>query len=134
MTGINTIFAMMKTVACAAFALALVILPPSALHASTDMHGGQHSVVDVAEQSAAHQNHDMSSSSTMGAKCGSTASSKGQDHLAGKCCGGICSSVVLNEVAPVFVVQTTSDRYVPLRAQASSIEPSGFLRPPQSLI
>lgn len=130
----STIFAIMKTVACAAFALALVILPPSASHASTDMHGGQHSVVDASEQGGAHQNHDMSSSSTMGAKCGSAASSEGQDHLAGKCCGGICSSVVLNDVAPVFVGQTTSDRYVPLRAQASSIEPSGFLRPPQPLI
>ncbi|MEH6830906.1 MAG: hypothetical protein V7661_08685 [Sulfitobacter sp.] len=131
---LETIYAMMKTLACAAFVLALVLLPPSAAHASASMHGGHHSAAETLTVGADHQTHDMSQVDQVAGKCRSVDSAEGQDHGAGKCCSGICSSVVLNETAPVFVVHTIADRYIPLQAQARSAEPSGFLRPPQFLI
>ncbi len=131
---LNPIYAMMKTMACAAFVFALVLLPPSAAHASASMHGGQHSAVETMTVGADHQTHDMSQVAQVAGKCGSVDSAEGQDHEAGKCCSGICSSVVLNETAPVFVVHTIADRFAPLQAQARSTEPSGLMRPPQFLI
>ena len=131
---LNPIYAMMKTMACAAFIFALVLLPPSAAHASASMHGGQHSAPETLNVGAGHKTHDMSQVAEAAGKCGSVDSAEGQDHGAGKCCSGICSSVVLIETAPVFVVYTIADRYIPLHAQARSTEPSGFLRPPQFLI
>jgi hypothetical protein len=134
MSLLNPIYAMMKTMACAAFVFALVLLPPSAAHASASMHGGQHSAVETMTVGADHQTHDMSQVAQVAGKCGAADSADGEDHAAGKCCSGICSSVVLNETAPVFVVHTIADLYTPIQAQARSTEPSGFLRPPQFLI
>jgi hypothetical protein len=134
MSMLNPIYAMMKTMACAAFVFALVLLPPSAAHASAAMHGGQHSAVETMTAGVDHQTHDMSQVAEVTGKCGSVDNAEGQDHGAGKCCSGICSYVVLNETAPVFVVHTIADRYAPLQAQARSTEPSGLMRPPQFLI
>jgi hypothetical protein len=134
MTTVKSIDALIKTLACAAFVFALVLLPPSAAHASADMHGGQHSTHESLTVGADHQSHDMSQSGKLAGKCGSLDSAEGQDHAAGKCCSGICSSVVLNETAPLFLGHSIADRYIPLQAQARSTEPSGFLRPPQFLI
>ncbi|MCX7568248.1 hypothetical protein OS189_18065 [Sulfitobacter sp. F26169L] len=134
MSMLNPIYAMMKTMACATFVFALLLLPPSAAHASASMHGGHHSAVETMTVGADHQSHDMSQVAKVAGKCGAVDSAEGQDHEAGKCCSGICSSVVLNETATVFVVHTIAGRYIPLQAQARSTEPSGFLRPPQFLI
>lgn len=134
MRMLKPIYAMTKTLVCAAFVFALVLLPPSAAHASANMHGGHHSAPETLTVGADHQNHDMSQGVKAAWKCGSVDSAQGQDHAAGKCCSGICSSVVLNETAPVFVGHTIADRYIPLQAQANSVELSGFLRPPQFLI
>ncbi len=137
MSRLDSIYTMIKALVCVAFVLALVLLPPSSAHASSGMHGGiqggEHPVTDLSDHSA-HQGHDMSSSLITGATCGSTADFDGQDHTGGKCCSGMCSSVVLDDVHPVFVGLTTGDRFIPLQARATSVDPSGFLRPPQYLI
>ena len=130
----KSIYALIKTLACAAFVFALVLLPPSAAHASSDMHGGHHSTPESLTVGAERQSHDMSQVAQVAGKCGSVDSAEGQDHGAGKCCSGICSSVVLNETARLFPGHSIADRYIPLQAQARSTEPSGFLRPPQFLI
>ncbi|WP_298861728.1 hypothetical protein [uncultured Sulfitobacter sp.] len=130
---LKSIYAMMKTLACAAFVFALVLLPPSTAHESAAMHGGQHSASETLAVGVDHQTYGMSQVAQVAGNCGSVDSAEGQDHAAGKCCSGICSSVVLNETAPVFVEHTIADRYILLQAQARSTEPSGFLRPPQIL-
>jgi hypothetical protein len=131
----GSIIAFLRTLACAAFAFALVFLPPSASHASSEMHGSQHSVSDKTNHGGMdHGGMDHSAAAAPQSECGSPVSSDGKDHAGGKCCSGICSSVVLGETVTVFVRQSASDRYLPLNPQANSIEPSGFLRPPQFLI
>ncbi len=126
----SSILVVLKSFACVAFAFALVLLPPTASHASANMHGSHHSVSSKAE----HSGLDHSASAVTQSECGSLVSSDSTDHAGGKCCSGICNSVVLGETGTAFVGQSTSDRYLPLNPQVSSIEPSGFLRPPQRLI
>ncbi|RKE93577.1 hypothetical protein C8N30_2650 [Sulfitobacter guttiformis] len=130
MTLRGSTIALLKTFACAAFAFALVLLPPSASHASSNMHDSHHTVSDRAD----HSGMDHGAAAVTQPECGALASSDGKDHVGGKCCSGICSSVVLGEAATVFARQSTSGRYLPLNPQMNSVEQSGFLRPPQFLI
>jgi hypothetical protein len=128
----NSIVAFVKTFAWAALVFALVLLPPSASHASSNMHDIQY----VASENSDHSSmdHTAASAALTQAECGSLAVPDSKDHASGKCCSGICSSVDIDENSTVFVGQTTSDRYVPLNPHANSVEQSGFLRPPQFLI
>jgi hypothetical protein len=67
-------------------------------------------------------------------KCGNLSQADGDDEASGQCCSGICLSVVLAETGIVHVDQIASDLYQTLHEQTKSVEPSGFLRPPQYLI
>jgi len=57
-----------------------------------------------------------------------------EKHDSGQCCSGICISVFLEESGPVFADQITVNKYLTLHEQTSSLEVTGFLRPPQHLI
>jgi hypothetical protein len=94
------------------------------------MHGTQQTVSDNAD----HSGMDHSAVAAVQAECGTVVSSDSKDHVGGKCCSGICSSVVLGETGTVFARQSTSGGYLPLNPQMNSVEQSGFLRPPQFLI
>jgi hypothetical protein len=130
MTLRSSLIALLKTFACAAFAFALVLLPPSASHASSNMHDSHHAVSDKAD----HSGIDHSATAVTQSECGDLASSDSKDHVGGKCCSGICSSVVLGEIGTVFLRQSTSGGYLSLNPQMNSVAQSGFLRPPQFLI
>lgn len=134
MRTLISIFTLVKTLACAAFVFALVLLPPSASHASVGMNDGHHAVPDEPMHSVAKQDRDGPRPVLSGERCGSIADPAGQDHTPGECCSGMCGSVALNEVVPMVVEHTEGDSFGLLREQASSVEPSGFLRPPQHLI
>jgi hypothetical protein len=128
----KSIFADIKVFACLIFALAFMVFPPSAAHAASGMHGNHHSViVSVDLDVVSHSNKGMSHTSLYD-EVGSVSKVADTNDSSGKCCSSICSSVVLGEIGTFFVVQSTTDRYLPLHAQANSIEPSGLLRPPQS--
>jgi hypothetical protein len=121
----NTISIWLKTLACLAFVCAVVLSPQSSSHANSGMHGDHHSASVSAEYGDdSHVQDAHSSISDLSA----------DDQTSGQCCSDICLSAVLSECEHNFVVQSAGGGYVRLHAQAASLEPSGFLRPPQFLI
>jgi hypothetical protein len=130
MTSQNTFSACIKALACLIFAVALVLLPPSSAHAASGMHDDPQ-VAAIAEHAHTDHAHDTEASQV---KCGVVSDSAGGDHNSGQCCSGICLSVALNEVDGVFFRQKTRDTFLAFFAQIRSIDPTGFLRPPQHLI
>lgn len=130
----NIFYSWLKMTACFAFAFALVFFPPSASHAASGMHGDQHAVSANEVHETPEHKHGEQSSTVEYAKCGSVSNSPDEDHAAGKCCSGICLSVVLSENAVALVERPTAGRYLMLDAQTRSVVASGFLRPPQFLI
>ena len=130
----NTTTALLKVLACLAFAFALVFSPPSASHAASGMHDDhQMASVTLDHVDNTHSCHSKSST-PLHNEFSSTTKSVDDEHSSAQCCSGICLSVALNETGIVFGDQTTSGVYLTLHAQTASIEPSGFLRPPQFLI
>ena len=125
MTPKNTFSDVLKAIACIALAMALVFFPPSASHAASGMHGDHHAVSAHADD--AHSSH-------MHEKSAPVLNVADTDQSAGQCCSGICLSVDLVGYGSVFVDQATSDKHLSPHTQTRSIEPSGFLRPPQHLI
>ncbi|WP_152541081.1 hypothetical protein [Sulfitobacter noctilucae] len=131
----RSISSLYKVLTCLALVLTLVFAPPSASHAGAGMHDGGH------HASATQHDHDASdgsisymSSHATQSSCGSTSASPSDDESTGQCCSGICSSVVLDDTTVDAAIQPTGEKYLTLYAQSDSIKPSGFLRPPQSLI
>ncbi len=129
-----TISAFLNALACLALALALVMSPPSASHAGSGMHSDHHaSGCQNDHKNGGHEHGSMSSVAAHDG-CGSISKAENGDDSSGQCCSGICLSVVLDNTVGIFVEQATSGKYLTLHAQTNSIEPSGFLRPPQLLI
>lgn len=130
----NTISTWLKVLACLAFAFALVLSPPSASHAASGMHGDHHAAPVSADHSDKDHVHVADSSISEHEHHASGSDMDADDQASGQCCSGICLSAVLDENGHDFEVQVTNGKYLTLHAQAASVEPSGFLRPPQTLI
>ena len=125
---------------CIAFALALVLSPPSAAHAASGMHDGHQAksvgVVGAAEAhhtgSDAHHSHEKLK---VASDIGMAASDKdGKEQQSQECCNGICISVVLLEDSKVCPEPVGAKEYVILDGFTHSVETSEFLRPPRFLI
>ena len=134
MYGNRTISTLLKALWCFAFALMLVMSPLTASHAASGMHGDHHTLAAQTDHQEDKNAHGSMLPTSPQDVSGSEVLSADQDATSENCCNGICISVVLDEAADVFVVRTKSGRYLTLHAQTTSIEPSGFLRPPQFLI
>lgn len=130
----NTFSMWLKTLACFAFAFALVLSPPSASHAASGMHDDSHAVSVSFDGGDSNHVHDANSSISERATHASASDVDDNEQTSTQCCSGVCFSAVLNESGGDIVVQVTNGKYLPLHAQTASIEPSGFLRPPQFLI
>ena len=129
----NTLSSWLKSIACFAVAFALVLAPPSATHAASGMHGSTHGAsVDVKISDVnPHVAH-----SDMTQQHGDTVASDTDtdEQVAGKCCNGICTSVVLTDNSVDGFMPALSGKYLMTTAQSRSVIASGFLRPPQFLI
>ncbi|MEH6648015.1 hypothetical protein [Sulfitobacter sp.] len=130
----NIFYSWLKVIPCFAFALALVLFPPSASHAASGMHGDHRAVTANADHEAAGHKHGEQSSTVEYSKYGSVSNNSDEDHTGGKCCSGICLSVVLTDNAVALADRPTASRYLMPDAQTRSVVVSGFLRPPQFLI
>ena len=125
---------------CIAFALALVLSPPSAAHASSGMHDGHEvksvGVVGAAEAretgSDAHHAHTMLE---VVSDIGIEVSDKdGKERQSDECCNGICISVAFLDDTNLRAEPVGTRQYVILDGQTYSFETTGFLRPPRFLI
>ena len=130
----NTTPAFLKMLACLAFALALVFSPPSASHAASGLHDDHQMASVILDHVDNSHSHDAMSSTSLHNESNSTSKSVDDEQSSTQCCSGICLSVALTETGIAFGDQTTRGVYLTLHAQTASIEPSGFLRPPQFLI
>ncbi len=130
----NSISELLKTLACFAFAVALVLFPPSASHAATGMHGDHQSMSASVNHAAKDHDHTAAPTHLSHDKHGHDAGTHDADHATDHCCNGICVIAVMHEDTHVFANQPASGRYLALDAQTTSVEPSDFLRPPQLLI
>lgn len=130
----NITTALLKVFACLAFAFALVFSPPSASHAASGLHDDHQMASVILEHVDNSHSHDAMSSTSLLNEFSSTSKSVDDEQPSSQCCSGICLSVALNESGIVFSDQTTSGVYLTRHAQTASIEPSGFMRPPQFLI
>jgi hypothetical protein len=98
------------------------------------MHGNHHTVASSSDHADGAHAHETASSASLHETCGSMSMSDDGEQSSTQCCSGICLSVVLIETGSGFSDHVTSSRYPTRHAQTTSIEPSGFLRPPQHLI
>ena len=98
------------------------------------MHGNHHPSSVAADHSHSTHVHEKALSTSQDERQASISEMDTNDKKSGQCCGDICLSAVLDESHQDLSNQTTGGKYLMLHAQAASIEPSGFLRPPQSLI
>ena len=130
----NTISAWIKTLACFAFAFALVLSPPSASHAASGTHGDNHAVPQISDHGDLNHVHDADLSISKHVSHASTSNTGDKEQASAQCCSGVCFSAVLFENEHDLEVQVASDKYLALHAQTASVDPSGFLRPPQFLI
>lgn len=125
---------------CIAFALALVLSPPSAAHAASGMHDG-HQAKSVGVVGAA-MTHDTGSDAhhaheklRVASDIDIAASDKdGKEQQSQECCNGICISVVFIEDTRIRAEPVGTSEYVILDGQTYSVETAGFLRPPRFLI
>ncbi|WP_154666818.1 hypothetical protein [Litoreibacter arenae] len=125
----------LRAVACFAFALALVFFPPAVSHAGSGAHGE----IQVVSQSTFSTVTDHSEgvdavTSTVHLNCSSVSMTGDDEPSSGQCCNGICLLVVLDEVETLDIEQVAKTRHLGLHEQAKSVEMTGILRPPQSLI
>ena len=134
MTSKKNISACLKARAFLVLTCALVFLPPSVTHAASGMHSGKQVASVHADHGVAKHAHGAASSNAKYDENGPDPTTETEDHEAGQCCSGICVSGLLSEAGNEFVEHATRDKYLMLHGQTGSIEPSGFLRPPQHLI
>ena len=128
---LRCIFGSLNAMFYLAIAIALVFSPPSSAHAASGMHENHHAMTvsaDIEKDMHSHKSAVGTSLHDCGAVSGDS------QNETGKCCSGICFSVVLENHSTALTKQAIGGRYVVLDAQTKSIEPSGFLRPPQRLI
>ncbi len=121
-----------------AFALALVLSPPSAAHAASGMHGGhQAKSVGVIGAAAAHGTGSDAHHLHEKLKVASDIAASdegGKEQQSQECCNGICISVVFLEDTNVRAEPVGTREYVILDGQTYSAETTGLLRPPRFLI
>ena len=128
----GSILVVIKTFLCLVLILTLALLAPSASHATSGMHGDYHAMISQADDQDAEHMHKFAQPKAPHGDCGAVAETAADAESSGQCCSGVCFSVFLGDTVSDFVEQATSGKYLTLHAQAESIEPSGFLRPPHS--
>lgn len=128
----NIIPTWLKTLACIAFAFALVLSPPSASHAASGMHGDNHTVSVSFDGGDSNHVHDADASIFKTTTHADASEVDDNEQTSRKCCSDICLSAVLNESGDDIAIQVTNSKYLTLAARTASIEPSGFLRPPNT--
>mgnify|MGYP001033803260 CR=1 FL=1 len=121
-----------KSLACLALVFALVLSPPAASHAASGMHGDHHVIPGNADVEG--HDHGANSSTHPHEEHSSVSDKIGDDQKSDQCCNDICISAVLNENGHDFSIRVEGSKYLILRGQTASVEPSGILRPPQFLI
>ena len=134
MTMMETIAALPKVLVCLFFAVALVLFPASASHAASGMHGSHQVESNGADNVDVGHSHGAASSHSTHGKTDAVSNTGDADQSSDHCCSGICVSEALGDTDIAFVKHPRIGKYVMHRAQTVSIEPSGFLRPPQNLI
>lgn len=130
----KTISACLKGLSYLAIICALMVLPPSATHAASGMHGHQHGAAAHLNHSVEKHAHGAASANHMHDASGSASQGEHEKAASGECCSGLCASVVLDESGIAFVRHAERGKYRTVRAQPDSIDPAGFLRPPLYLI
>ena len=130
----NTNSMWLKTLACLACAFALVLSPPCASHAASGMHDDHHAAPASSDHSDTNHVQGSDSSNCLREKHASVSDIEGKDQTSGQCFSDICISAVLDDIGHDLVIQVAGCKYLLLHAQAASVEPSGLLRPPQTLI
>jgi hypothetical protein len=130
----NTISDWVKSLACIAFAFALVLSPPTASHADSGVHGNHHAIPSSGDFDVEGHDHGANSSTHKYAEHSSASDTLGDEQKSEQCCSDICVLAVLNETANDFAIHVEGGKYLILHAQRASVELSGLLRPPQFLI
>jgi hypothetical protein len=131
----RSITMLIKAVACLVMALFIVLFPPSAAHAGSNMHASRDAMVAQANSSASH--HAVSNDaaqSTSPAKCSSDVKPGHADTGAKQCCSGICLTVVLINEPVLRQGQVSISRFTAHATEMPHVDPNGFLRPPKLLI
>lgn len=128
MSRINPFFKVLQVLSCLAFALGLILLPPTAAHA----HGAIHEAHQV---SALQASDGFISNDPMTAKlCVTIKASMDHDAGSGQCCSGVYISVALLETMPTAVSMTPYAHEAYVTPDLLAYDPVGFLRPPKNLI
>ena len=131
----NAVSEASKVLACLVLAVALVLLPAPATHAGPGMHVDHHAVSESVENADEAQTEPDNGDNSMAVvKSSAVINTVEEDNGASSCCSDICFSVDLVEGHPALFDQVTRDQKMALHAQTASIDPAGFLRPPQHLI
>jgi len=98
------------------------------------MHDAHHAAPIVSDNPDESQAQHAVSPHVTHSASGAMSHSDSDSADPGKCCSGMCVSVVLQEYGNVFAERITTRKYVALHEQTASLEASGFLRPPKHLI
>lgn len=130
----NIMSAWLKVLTCLSFALALVFSAPSASHAASGMHGGEHAETRSSDHKVDSQAHGAMPAMTLHDMPVAATETADETQASSECCNGICISVAITDTDVFSVDQATKEEYLMLHAQTNSIDSSGFLRPPQFLI
>lgn len=123
---------LMKIIARFALLFALVLSPLSVAHAESSIHRGHDVIASQPHMQSYKHSHGSARVVLVEDERGSA--SADVEEASGKCCSSICHSVVLEETGAIDAKKATVGKYLVLDTQRSSIEISGFLRPPQFLI
>ena len=129
-----------KALTVIAFALALVLSPPTAAHAASGMHDGhQARSADIVRAAKAHDDTEIGHVAHAKLKVAGDiglpgADKQGKKKQSEECCNGICISVVFLEDTKIEAEPVGTSEYVILDGQTYSVETAGFLRPPRFLI
>jgi hypothetical protein len=123
------IFNALQALSCLVFALALVLSPASAAHA----HDGSHAAHPSAPSQA---KHDHSCSLLGHDKAGvvDLSAAQADKDTAGKCCSGICLTVVLSDTLHMSASTKPHGHEPSVVRCLFAFDPVGFLRPPKHLI
>lgn len=121
-----------KALACLAFAIALVLFPPTVSHGLHDAHHNAQASMDHSDMSASHDLHGADAG--LHVDCGSASDHSHEDTAPGSCCDGMCLSVGIIDDEQVFHRSSSFFRYALPGTQTSSVEPVSDRRPPRILI